>query len=124
MQLAEQIIEITPNQLTDKKFMIERIHVPDNLIGLTIFIEVNQNPINFVLVYDSLYNLRAEYQAIENQRKIVIHQDEAKSGIETKAGNIPAGEWIIAFEFQTSNLTETWACKYRVTGEVNTRVQM
>lgn len=106
MQLTEQLIKVNPNEYKAKRFMIERIEVPELLQGITIIIEVSQHPINFVLVYDSSYNLRAEYRNIEEFQKIVIHQDERKSGVETKPGDIPAGEWIIAFELDAQELTD------------------
>lgn len=124
MYLAEQTIGITPKEMSDKQFVIERIHVPQNLVGITILIEVAPGPINFILVYDSLYNLRAEYQDVKNKQRIVIHQETVKSGIETKAGDILAGEWIIALEIPTHNKTDVWTCHYRVMGELKSIKEM
>lgn len=73
--------------------------------------------INLILVYDSNYNLRVETTQIHERRVIKIHEKDRYTSNEAKAGLIPEGEWIIAFEINNEELPDVDSlCTIEVTG--------
>lgn len=104
MVLLDKInIDITRRDYTkSSSFIIERFVVPDNLEGVLLSINMTYDHINLVLVYDSCYNLRAETTQMHEERLIKIHEKELNTSSDAKHGLIPEGEWIIAFEIDSS----------------------
>lgn len=104
MVLLDEIkIDITRREFAKtSSFIIERFVVPQKLDGLLLSITTPYDNINLVLVYDSRYNLRVETSQIYEERIIKIHEKELYTSSGAKFGQIPEGEWIIAFEVDDS----------------------
>lgn len=116
MQLQQKKIEIGTSQLRAASFLIERFEVPADLSSLVIKLAVPEYPIDVLLVYDSAFNLRAEFRSICNKTRFVISQDEMLTSKGAKHGRIHSGEWIIAIQLDESLIQDIWGCQYTIEG--------
>ncbi|TLQ41852.1 hypothetical protein FEZ33_04005 [Ruoffia tabacinasalis] len=115
--LEKLIIDISQKKFAKaSSFIIERFVVPENQDGLMLSFQMAYDYINLILVYDSNYNLRAETTQIHERRVIKIHEQDLYTSNEAKAGLIPEGEWIIAFEINNEELPDVESlCMIEVT---------
>lgn len=116
MQLQQKQIEIEMTQLQTASFLIERFEAPAGLSSLVIKVAVPEYPIDVLLVYDSAFNLRAEFRSICHKTRFVISQDEMLTSKGAKHGRIHSGEWLIAIQLDSSLIQNTWHCQYSIEG--------
>lgn len=116
MQLMQKQIQVNTTPLQPASFLIERFEVPAELTSLVFKLEVPEFPIEVMLVYDSMFNLRAEYRDMCSKTRFVISQEEMLSSEGTKCGHIHQGEWIIALQLAHPNMGKPWHCTYTIEG--------
>lgn len=116
MQLMQKHIQVNTTPLQPASFLIERFDVPEGLTSLVFKLEVPEYPVEVLLVYDSVFNLRAEYRNICSKTRFVISQEDMLSSKGTKYGPIYQGEWIVAIQFHQSDMKQSWYCNYTIEG--------
>lgn len=119
MLLEEKQFQLSNFEHPNQSFLIDHFTVPTGLDKLIINLNLPDQAVDFVLIYDSLNQLRAELRGEQIYRRILICEDELAGSKSTKAGPIPAGRWVIAFEINYPKLAEgsKTDCGYIISGE-------
>ncbi|MBG9986395.1 hypothetical protein HZY91_05750 [Facklamia sp. DSM 111018] len=102
-------------------FLIERFDVPELLdkVILTVSTPSDEDKIACILVYDSLYDLRAEYRDIHHSKRLIIAETDIESSTGTRPGPIASGEWILVVHLQDPLSKQHWHCEYEIMGRKN-----
>lgn len=116
MLIQQERIRLPKEPTKENNFIIAHITVPDHLSGLRIKLLAETSLLDCVLIYDPTYQLRGEITESQGLDMVVIHEEEILSSLSAKAGEIPAGEWLIAFELTDQNRDRTWEFSYQVEG--------
>ncbi|XJS10213.1 hypothetical protein ACF3NG_08745 [Aerococcaceae bacterium WGS1372] len=117
MLLDKMNIQINNKLSKAASFTIERFFVPEDTAGIKLNLQVPSDYINFVLLYDSAYNLRAEITQFQGGREIRVHELDYLTSPGAKKGVIPSGEWILAFEFNEYEINESINCIVEVSAQ-------
>ena len=99
-----------------KQFMIERFNVPEELKGLKIHLNLPEDGVKCVFVYDQVDELRAEYDSVNDKEIVRIYESEEESSLKAVAGPIHQGEWMIALEIDMLEEDKVWEISYYIEG--------
>lgn len=116
MIIQQERIHVKTQPTKINKFIVERVMIPENLSGLRIKLLAEANLVEWLLVYDTTYNLRAEMNDINGFEMLVIHESPSQTSSDAKSGAILPGEWLLAFEISDQVQVQTWNFSYLIEG--------